>query len=269
MKVKKLIKEILYLIILFAVSALLIFTNIYGIANTAVFSATALFGFVALVNGFSLIALKKKNIFCSVANLICALIFSYPLFLKARDGFSQLSAPITILLLIVFFLPTILNFLFVIISSLAKNKGNSNGKLKARKFLSVITIIFTCVFVVLTVIYAVKSNTQISDNVQECKDNYSAQIDLANEMVQEYTTSDLIIEEVIDNHQLTYSTPKDNIYTIEQLGNVTITINTNTNTEEDSLANSIIVSDENVGIRIPKIYSHNFYTGESQTISIK
>jgi hypothetical protein len=105
--------------------------------------------------------------------------------------------------------------------------------------------------------------------VQECKDNYSAQIDLANEMVQEYTTSDLIIEEVIDNHQLTYSTPKDNIYTIEQLGNVTITINTNTNTEEDSLANSIIVSDENVGIRIPKIYSHNFYTGESQTISIK
>ena len=70
MDIKKFFKNIIYIIALFGVSGLFILFNIYDENASAVFSFFVLIGAAALINGFSLIAIRTKNVFYSVSDLV-------------------------------------------------------------------------------------------------------------------------------------------------------------------------------------------------------
>lgn len=105
----------------------------------------------------------------------------------------------------------------------------------------------------------------IPKEMEQRKQNYSDTINLANEIAKEYKNSDLIIDEILDKHQLTYDCPEESLYIVEEKDGVFMTINMTDNNKDEK---TISVSSENIGIGILQRFNIDFYKSETQTISL-
>lgn len=264
MKPINLIKNIIYLLLLFGISAVLMFVKMYDSDTINVFSFLILLLTVALLNGFSFIAVQKKNTFYAVSDLVCFLLWIYPLYVKVQDIFPNHTGIWLYVLILAACLPCAAVCIFILIYTLTKDKHNKK-LLKAKTILSAINIAVLCAAVVLILITGIRMGILIPKEMEQRKQNYSDTINLANEIAEEYKNSDLIIDEILDKHQLTYDCPEESLYIVEEKDGVFMTINMTDNNKDEK---TISVSSENIGIGILQRFNIDFYKSETQTISL-
>lgn len=270
MDTKKLFKDIIYLILLFGISALLMFFYIYDENITAVFSFLILTGTITLINGFSLIAIRNKNIFYAVSAIICFILWLYPLYRKLQNLLPNNTGIWVYLLILTLFIPGIANCLYTILYYIIielKEKKAGRKILTANKILSIISLVITAVSAAFLISAVIRLSTQIPKDIEIRKQSYSSAVNLAEEIALEYEKSDLMIEEILNKYEFTYDNSDEKIYIIEESDEVSIIINTSTD-KNDNLSSTIIVSCDNIGFVIPNIYAKNFYDGESAVISL-
>ena len=265
MKPIELIKNILYLFLLFGISAVLMFVKMYDSDTINVFSFLILLFIVALLNGFSFIAVRKQNTFYAVSDLVCFLLWVYPLYVKVQDIFPNHTGIWLYVLILAACLPCAAVCIFTIIYTLAKKDKLNKKLLQAKRVLSAINIVVLCTAVVLVLITGISLGVLIPKEIEQRKQDYSDTIHLANEITEEYKNSDLIIDEILDKHQLTYDCPEENLYIVEEIDGVFMTINM---TDNNKKGKTISVSSENIGIGILQRFSIDFYKSETQTISL-
>lgn len=272
MKTTDLIKNTAYMVLLFGISAFLIFLKIYDTSSEALFSLFVLISSIALINGFSIITIRKKNVFYAVSNIICLALWIYPLYIKTQDFLPNETGIWAFILILAAFLPALANciytlFYFIIIDVRKKKAGKRISGTK--KILSIISIVATCAGAVLLIVVGVKLGIQIPKNIENVKQDYLSAVNLSKEISKEYTNSDLIIEEVLNKHQLTYDNPEDNYYIIEE--NETICITIDTSLEEDAgkhQGNVICVSSDSIAMGIPQLFTITLYSGETENIQL-
>lgn len=262
MKVKDLIKSILYIAVLFGITALLIPLNYYGTGAYPLFCATVIICAGALLNGFSLIALIREKIFYAVSDLVCIVLWSYPIYTKASELLNSNLFAISILITCALLLPALILCEFTIISCIKK----SGQMQKMKKSFSVIGIVLTSATVLATVILTVIFGFNAYNEVKQKKQDYTSAVKAAEEITAEYQKNDLIIEEILDSRRLTYDTDDDNTYIVEDFDGLNITIYTKNNKSENK--NTVCVSSSSIGIGIPKWFFIEFYQGQSQSLPL-
>ncbi|MDE5984760.1 MAG: hypothetical protein K2H13_05855 [Eubacterium sp.] len=262
-KLPDLLKNILYVILLFGLSAILLLTKIYCDEILQPFAYFVIGGAIAIINSFAFIALKKENSFYAIANLVCTALWIYPLYTKIQEALSDVGIWVYILVYILF-LPAVAGCITEIISCCIKQEQAKKAA-AAKKTLSIITIIITAAAIVLAVLSAVKLNTQIPKEIENKKEAYSNAVALANNIANDYKNSDLIIEEVLDKYQLTYDNSEQNYYIIEESNNIHITVDSST--EEGK--NMITVSSDAISWGIPKLFEANLYESQTEQIPLK
>lgn len=270
MDIKKFFKNIIYIIALFGVSGLFILFNIYDENASAVFSFFVLIGAAVLINGFSLIAIRTKNVFYSVSDLVCLVLWLYPLYRRAQDLLPEGIGIWAYLLMLTAFLPAIACCLYTIMYHIIidlKKKKAGRKTLTAKKVLSIISIVITIVSAIFLILSAVRLATQIPKDIEQRKQSYSDTVNMAKEIAQEYQESDLVLEEILDKYELTYDNSDENVYIIEELDEVSMIIKT-TKDEDDNLSGTINVSCDNIGFIIPNYYARNIYNGEESEIPL-
>lgn len=270
MDIKKFFKNIIYIIALFGVSGLFILFNIYDENASAVFSFFVLIGAAVLINGFSLMAIRTKNVFYSVSDLVCLVLWLYPLYRRAQDLLPENTGIWAYLLMLTAFLPAIACCLYTIMYHIIidlKKKKAGRKTLTAKKVLSIISIVITLVSAIFLILSAVRLATQIPKDIEQRKQSYSDTVNMAKEMAQEYQESDLVLEEILDKYELTYDNSDENVYIIEELDEVSMIIRT-TKDEDDKLSGTINVSCDNIGFIIPNYYARNIYNGEESEIPL-
>lgn len=270
MDIKKFFKNIIYIIALFGVSGLFILFNIYDENASAVFSFFVLIGAAVLINGFSLMAIRTKNVFYSVSDLVCFALWLYPLYGKAQNLLPEGTGIWAYLLILTAFLPAIACCLYTIMYHIIidlKKKKAGRKALTAKKVLSIISIVITLVSAIFLILSAVKLATQIPKDIEQRKQNYSDTVNMAKEMAQKYKDTDLVLEEILDKYELTYDNSNENVYIIEELDEVSMIIKT-TKDEDDNLSGTINVSCDNIGFIIPNYYAWNIYNGEESEIPL-
>lgn len=270
MDIKKFFKNIIYIIALFGVSGLFILFNIYDENASAVFSFFVLIGAAVLINGFSLIAIRTKNVFYSVSDLVCLALWLYPLYRRTQDLLPENTGIWAYLLMLIAFLPAIACCLYTIMYHIIidlKKKKAGRKTLTAKKVLSIISIVITLVSAIFLILSAVNLAIQIPQDIEQRKQSYSDTVNMAKEMAQEYQESDLVLEEILDKYELTYDNSDENVYIIEELDEVSMIIRT-TKDEDDKLSGTINVSCDNIGFIIPNYYARNIYNGEESEIPL-
>lgn len=270
MDIKKFFKNIIYIIALFGVSGLFILFNIYDENASAVFSFFVLIGAAVLINGFSLIAIRTKNVFYSVSDLVCLALWLYPLYRRTQDLLPENTGIWAYLLMLTAFLPAIACCLYTIMYHIIidlKKKKTGRKTLTAKKVLSIISIVITLVSAIFLILSAVNLAIQIPQDIEQRKQSYSDTVNMAKEMAQEYQESDLVLEEILDKYELTYDNSDENVYIIEELDEVSMIIRT-TKDEDDKLSGTINVSCDNIGFIIPNYYARNIYNGEESEIPL-
>lgn len=254
----------------FGISSILMFTDIYNIDSIIILSIFILIGIIALINGFSLIALRKKNIFYAISNLVYIALWTYPLYIKTQDFIPENKVIWSYILIWMTFLPALASSIFTIIFTAKEKKKNTAEKAEtAKKVLSIISIVVTAAAVVLFIVSAVKLCIQIPKDIENRKQAYSDSVSMAKEMANEYKSSDLIIEEILSKHQLTYDNAEKNLYIIEDNDGISMIINTAKPSEDNKTdENTISVSSDEIGIGIANLFTIPLYSSETEAISL-
>lgn len=266
----KTFKNLIYIVTLFGISALFILFHIYDENAEAVFSFMVLIGAAALINGFSLIAIKTKNVFYAVSDLVCFALWLFPLYCKAQDLLPDGTGIWAYLLMLTAFIPAAACCIYTILYHIlinCKKKNAGKKTLTANKVLSIIGISVTVAFSVFLILSVVKLGTQIPEDIEQRKQSYSDTVNLAKEIAQEYKESDLVLEEILYKHNLTYDNSDENVYIIEELDEVSMIIRISKD-EDDNLSGAINVSCDNIGFIIPNYYALNIYSGEESEIPL-
>lgn len=262
-KLLDLIKNILYIVGLFGLSAILLLTKIYCEEVSQTFTYLTIAGAAAIINGFAFIALKKENSFYAAANLVCTALWVYPLFTKMHEALSN-SGIWVYLLAYAAFLPAAAGCITEIVGCCIQNKQAKKAE-TAKKALSIITIAAVIAAAVLAVLSAVNLNNQLTQETENRKEAYSSAAELANNIANDYKTSDLIMEEVLDKYQLTYDNSQENYYIIEDLNNIHMAIDTSA--EEGK--HVISISSDGISWGIPKLFEAELCDVQSEQIPLK
>lgn len=256
-----LLKNVIYVILLFGLSAILMLTNIYCDGIAQAFAYLVIGGAAAILNVFSLIALKREKSFYAAADLLCTVLWAYPIYTKINESGLDMWVYIVSYAAL---LPAVLCCVTEIIGCCIKKEQAEKAK-NTKKVLSVIGIVIAIAAAVLTALSAVHLNTQFTTEINNRKEAYSAAAELANQIANDYKSSDLIIEEVLDKYQLTYDHTEENYYIIEELNSIHMTIDTSA--EEGK--NVISVSSDGIGWGISRLFEVSIYDAQNEQISLK
>lgn len=256
-----LLKNILYVILLFGLSAILMLTSIYCEKIAQPFAYLVIAGAAAIINCFALIALKKENSFYAIAALLCTALWAYPIYTKINEIGAE---PWVYIAAYAALLPAVVCCITEIISCCIKKEQAKKAK-TTKTVLSVISIAITIAAAVLAVLSAVNLNNQLTTEINSRKEAYSSAAELANNIANDYKSSDLIMEEVLDKYQLTYDNSQENYYVIEELNNIHMTIDTSA--EEGK--NVISISSDEISWGISKLFETSLYDTQSEQISLK
>lgn len=176
------------------------------------FQILAAFAFAFVLYIFSFIALKKKNIWYSIATIICLLInwdiFSY-CFLAVVDttGIYKVDVDdykhifMRSLFLFIFLLPAIINCIFTInYHKKTRKMHNNKNDLKCKRvfeFISVICIIGTFILLISGI---VKISNQIPDYINELENHYNFACEMSEKISNEYNNTDKSIDEILNQY---------------------------------------------------------------------
>lgn len=258
------IKNIIYVILLFGLSAILLLTDIYCEGVSQTFTYLLMAGSAAIVNGFAFLALKKENAFYAVANLVCTALWVYPLFTKMQEALPDTTGIWVYILAYAAFLPAVAGDITELIGCCIKQEQAKKAA-TAKKALSIIAIVAAVAAAALTILSAVRLSSQLPKEIESRKEAYASAVELANNIANDYKSTDLIMEEVLDKYQLTYDNSAENCYVIEELNNIHMTIDTSA--EEGK--NVITVSSDGIGWGISKLFESSLYDAQNEQISLK
>lgn len=263
-KVTDLLKNILYIILLFGLSAILLLLKIYCEEISQAFIYLIITGAAAIINGFAFIAIKKENSFYAISNLVCTALWVYPLYTKMQEALSGNTGIWIYILAYILFLPAVAGCITEIIGCCIKQEQIKKSD-AAKKALSVITIVITIAAVVLACVSAIKLSSQLTKKIETEKEAYSSTLELANHIAEDYKSSDLIMEEILDKYNLTYDKPEQNYYIIEENNHINMTIDTST--EEGK--NIITVSSDAISWGISNLFESSLYELQTEQIALK
>lgn len=271
MKITDLAKKIIYAVLLFGLSAFLIFLRIYDENAVRIFSLAVFMCAAALLNGFSLIAVKKQNIFYAVSDLICLALWVYPLYKMFGDILPAGTGIWAYILLWTVLLPCAAGCLYTVLYCIIINRKKKRaGKktLTAKKVISIICIAVTAVSAIAATAFTVKLGMQIPKDAEERKQSFSVAAGFADETAEEYKSSDLVIEEILNNRGLTYDNSTKDFYIIEEKDGICITIDASAGENYDDKNGVISVTSDSIGIGILNLFERDFYSGEEYTAVI-
>lgn len=267
MKITNIIKNILFIIALFTISAALVFTNIYGESALKQQNILILALLAAVINSTALISAKTNNTLYAVSTLFCFAALVYPVCNKLNYLLCGNNILLGYTIALIAFIPAVFLCLITIYNNLSKKeKKNFLLKIHTKKFPLITVLIIALTAIILSSIYMVKTAINISADIDTRKTVYADSINLANDIATEYAQTDKPIELILQENKLTYEHAQNNLYIFENKSGVDIKIDMSSVFEKDKSAGSIYVCSDSIGIELPQIYEKTFYHSENTVI---